>query len=117
MRLQLGYVVARVPDALSSFYRDVLGVATKFADPPRWFQFRLENASLAVSAASEAPPGARGTVLVFESDEPDLHQRVLHFGGAFISRRDMGDHGRVSTYVDPEGNFFQVFRRADRHLD
>jgi predicted enzyme related to lactoylglutathione lyase len=41
-----------------------------------------------------------------------LHQKITSAGGELLARRDMGSHGVVATYKDPEENIFQIFSKA-----
>jgi len=51
-------------------------------------------------------------VIVFEAtDVAALTERIEHLGGRQISSRDMGQHGNVVTFADPEDNLFQLHIR------
>jgi predicted enzyme related to lactoylglutathione lyase len=65
-----------------------------------------------LSSPSEAAPGARGSVIVFgATDLTALTQRIERLGGKHLSSRDMGSHGSVATFADPENNRFQLHVR------
>ena len=54
-----------------------------------------------------------GAVVVFEVDSlAGAEDHVLAAGGRVLSRRDMGAHGKVVTFSDPEGNIAQLFCRS-----
>lgn len=114
-RLQTAYhVVADMPGA-RRFYEEVLGLRLKFADGDRWAQYDAGGANFAIGAPAEAPPGAAGAVVVFETDTLDeLRAKAAAAGTEIRGERDMGGHGRVLTLADPEGNLIQLFERAPR---
>jgi predicted enzyme related to lactoylglutathione lyase len=113
--LQTVYIVAKDTGRLDAFYTQVLGMPVQFRDGNKWTQFREQRSAFALSCAEEAAPGAVGTVPVFQvaGDAADeLHQKITSAGGELLARRDMGSHGVVATYKDPEENIFQIFSKA-----
>jgi predicted enzyme related to lactoylglutathione lyase len=65
-----------------------------------------------VCTPSEAAQGARGSAIVFDAiDVAAFPQRIQRFGGRHLSGRDMGSHGSVATFADPENNLFQLHVR------
>jgi predicted enzyme related to lactoylglutathione lyase len=112
-RLQNVYVVAEQPAALHAFYENALGLALKFHDKERWFQYGVGNTSVALACREEAAPATRGLVMVFEvADFEGARERIEAAGGEVLGTRDMGAHGEVMSLRDPEGNVVQLFRRA-----
>jgi predicted enzyme related to lactoylglutathione lyase len=51
-------------------------------------------------------------MIVFAAtDVAAFAQRFERLGGRHISSRDMGSHGNVATFADPENNLFQLHVR------
>jgi predicted enzyme related to lactoylglutathione lyase len=110
------YIVGRDPAKLSEFYATALALPVKFADPGRWHQMNAGNVAFAVASAEEAQPHGQSPALVFEASAlDDAHARILAAGATFLGARDMGSHGVVRTYRDPEGNAFQTFTKAQQN--
>jgi predicted enzyme related to lactoylglutathione lyase len=111
-RIRTVYYPASSVDALMDFYQDALQLELKFRDGDDWAEFRTGDASFALGSPAETPPNVTGAVAVFESDELDgLIERVGACGGKLLGQRDMGAHGTVATFRDPQGNLFQVVRK------
>jgi predicted enzyme related to lactoylglutathione lyase len=112
-RLQNVYVRAGDMMASRHFYEQVLGLTAKFADGERWVQYDAGGANFAVGSAGEFPEGAAGAVAVFEVFDLDARQTQLADAGIrIVASRDMGDHGRTVTVIDPAGNYLQLFQRG-----
>ncbi|MFA5120940.1 VOC family protein [Zavarzinia sp.] len=113
IKLQLAYVVTPDMAAQRAFYEEVLGLPLKFQDGTRWAQFDTGGANFALAAPEEAPAGATGTILVFQVDDLDATVAALTAAGVAVDPiRDMGTHGRVTSFRDPAGNRLQLFGRA-----
>jgi predicted enzyme related to lactoylglutathione lyase len=109
------YTVAKDMDLLQRFYEGALELPLAFRDRDNWSQFKAGQVSFALSSSLEAAQGARGSVIVFDATDLALFtQRIERLGGRHLSSRDMGSHGRVATFADPENNLFQLHVRADR---
>lgn len=112
-KIQSVYTVVNDMDALQAFYSQALGLQPKFRDKDRWTQFSVGNFNFALSSAEEAAPGAAGSVIVFEAAGlAGIRESVEGAGGKFVGERDMGSHGKVLTFTDPEGHPFQVFCKS-----
>ena len=112
-RLQNAYVITHNMDRSVAFYRDALGLPVKFQDESKWAQFDADGTNFAVSSPDEAAEGAMGAVLIFEVDSSaEAGITIEESGGEVLGSRDMGDHGRVLTFRDPDGNLVQLFQRA-----
>lgn len=112
-RIQSVYSVVSDMDRLQAFYERALGLPLAFRDRHAWCQFKIGQTVFALSSPAEAAVGARGSVVVFETMDPHtLAERILQFGGRHLMDRDMGAHGRVMTFADPEDNRFQLYARA-----
>ncbi len=112
-RLQNAYVVTHDMERAVAFYQDALGLPMKFQDGAKWAQFDAGGSNFAVSSPEEAAEGAMGAVLIFEVDSiADASLTIEKNGGEVLGSRDMGDHGRVLTFRDPDGNLVQLFQRA-----
>lgn len=111
-RIQNSTLVARDADALADFYASALNLKPRFRDAGHWIQFDVNGHNFAIAGPREAAVD-HGAVLVFEVD--DLEAACAKFqslGGALVSTRDMGTHGRVATLTDPAGNTVQCFQPA-----
>jgi predicted enzyme related to lactoylglutathione lyase len=106
------YTVANDMDLLQVFYERALELPLTFRDRSNWCQFKAGQVSFALSSPSEAAKGARGSVIVFDAiDVAAVAQRIERLGGQHLSSRDMGSHGSVATFADPENNLFQLHVR------
>jgi predicted enzyme related to lactoylglutathione lyase len=106
------YTVARDMDLMRAFYEEAMELPLAFRDRDNWCQFKAGPVSFALSSASEAAPGARGSVIVFDAAEmAAFASRIERLGGRHLSSRDMGSHGSVATFADPENNLFQLHVR------
>jgi predicted enzyme related to lactoylglutathione lyase len=107
-RIQSVYTIVRDMDRAQEFYEHALGVSISFRDRSAWCQFKVGNVNFALSSPEEAAAGARGSVVVFETPDADaIRQRIEPFGGRHVATRDMGSHGAVVTFADPDNNLFQ----------
>ena len=104
--------VARDLDLMQAFYEGALELPLAFRDGDNWCQFEAGQVSFALSSPSEAAQGARGSVIVFDANDVAVFvQRLERLGGRHLSNRDMGSHGSVATFSDPENNLFQLHVR------
>ena len=113
--IQTVYLVAKDIGRLEDFYVSALGMPVQFRDENKWTQFRLQGSAFALSSAEEAAQGAVGAVPVFQvagEAQDEVRQKILSAGGQLLAQRDMGTHGVVATYQDPEENVFQVFSKS-----
>lgn len=106
------YTVAHDMDRMQAFYAAALELPLAFRDQDNWCQFKAGPIAFALSSASEAAKDARGSVVVFDAtDVAEAAARIERLGGRHLLTRDMGTHGRVATFADPEGNLFQLHVR------
>jgi predicted enzyme related to lactoylglutathione lyase len=106
------YTVANDMDLLQAFYAAALELPLAFRDRDSWCQFKAGQVSFALSSPLEAARGTRGSVIVFSAtDVAAFAQRIERLGGRHLSSRDMGSHGSVATFADPENNLFQLHVR------
>src|SRR3984957_9956874 len=106
------YTVANDMDLMRAFYEEALELPLAFRDRDQWCQFKAEQVSFALGSPSEAAKGARGSVIVFDANDVAVFvQRLERLGGRHLSNRDMGSHGSVATFSDPENNLFQLHVR------
>lgn len=109
-RIQSVYTVVRDMDRAQAFYQQALDLPLSFRDGAAWCQFKVGTTNVALSSPAEAAAGAQGSVIVFETTEADaVAERIARLGGRQVARRDMGSHGMVLTFTDPENNPFQLF--------
>ena len=103
------YTVASDMDLMRAFYEEALELPLAFRDRDNWCQFKAGPVPFALSSGSEAAQGARGSVIVFDAiDLAAFAPRIERLGGRHLSHRDMGAHGSVATFSDPENNLFQL---------
>ena len=106
------YTVASNMDLMRAFYEEALALPLAFRDRDNWCQFKAGQVAFALSSPSEAAEGARGSVIVFDAiDLAAFVPRIERLGGRHLSNRDMGSHGSVATFADPENNLFQLHVR------
>jgi predicted enzyme related to lactoylglutathione lyase len=113
VKIQNVYQVTRDMARSLGFYRDVLGLKLKFQDGEKWAQLDASGARFALSSPDEAGPAAHcNTVTVFEVDDLAALRKALEQAALpILGTRDMGDHGRVLTARDPDGNIIQFFAK------
>ena len=112
------YMVVKDMDRAQRFYEDALGLVTKFRDRSAWCQFNTGNVSFSLSSPQEAGGRAQGAVVVFKAEQlAGIRHQVEDAGGTFRAVRDMGSHGTVVTFADPDGNDFQVLIRSAKSRD
>ena len=106
------YTVAGNMDLMQAFYGEALELPLAFRDRDNWCQFKAGPVAFALSSPSEAAKGARGSVIVFDAiDLTSFAHRIERLGGRHLASRDMGSHGSVATFADPENNLFQLHVR------
>jgi predicted enzyme related to lactoylglutathione lyase len=106
------YTVASDMDLMRAFYEEALELPLAFRDRDNWCQFKAGPVPFALSSPSEAAQGARGSVIVFDAiDLAAFAPRIERLGGRHLSSRDMGSHGSVATFADPENNLFHLHVR------
>lgn len=111
-RLQNIHFVAQDVAQVADFWQQALGLSLRFRDADRWVQLKAGDDSLAIASPDEGVADQVGAVPVFEADELQAHATAIEeHGGRIIGERDMGDHGRVLTFADPQGNVAQLLCR------
>ncbi|WFU45651.1 VOC family protein (plasmid) [Bradyrhizobium sp. CB82] len=104
------YTVANDMNFMQAFYASALDLPLAFRDRDNRCQFRAGQVSFALSSRAEAAQGARGSIVVFNAVDLTA-QRIERLGGRHLATRDMGSHGSVATFADPENNLFQLHVR------
>tara|TARA_Y100000588_G_scaffold221900_1_gene235804 strand:- start:3744 stop:4052 length:309 start_codon:yes stop_codon:yes gene_type:complete len=95
-----------------SFYRDTLGLPVTFQDGDKWAQFNAGESNFSLSSPDEGASDASGGVIIFEVESIDqFSKKIEKSQGSIIEVRDMGDHGKVLTFKDPDENIVQLFQR------
>lgn len=111
--MQNVYLVAHDVGRVADFWQRALGLSVRFRDADRWVQLQAGDQAFAIASLAEGVPGQVGAVPVFEVDDLQAQAAaIVEQGGRVLSTRDMGDHGRVLTFSDPDGNVAQLLRRA-----
>jgi predicted enzyme related to lactoylglutathione lyase len=106
------YTVANDMDLMQAFYAGALELPLAFRDRDNWCQFKAGSVPFALSSPSEAARDARGSMIVFAGTGiAAIAQKIEQLGGKQVSSRDMGSHGSVATFADPENNLFQLHIR------
>lgn len=112
-KIQSVYLRTERMNDLHAFYETALGLAPTFRDGNKWSQFRVGNTNFALSAPEEAAPVEGAAVIVFEAEDMEAAtHRITTGGGRLLASRDMGTHGTVATFADPDNNIFQVFAKS-----
>jgi predicted enzyme related to lactoylglutathione lyase len=112
MGLQNVHFVVRDVGRAVDFWQGAIGLSLRFRDADRWVQMKAVGDSFALASPEEGHPGQKGAIPVFEVDELESHaEAIVQGGGALLAERDMGEHGRVLTFSDPDGNVAQLFNR------
>ena len=111
-RLQNVHVVGASVERLAEFWQRALGLERRFVDPGRWIQLQAGEDAFAIASPGEGVPAQAGAVPVFEADDLEGHAAAIEeHGGRVLDLRNMGDHGRVLTFSDPDGNIAQLLIR------
>ena len=113
-RIKMVHVAADEVDDCAAFWSRALDLQPQFRDGDRWVQFSIDGSAFAVASREEAGDGTVGATIVFEATDEQDHERLIEAGAIEAASRDMGDHGRIRTYVDPSSNVFQLFWRPAR---
>ncbi|MBR0713909.1 VOC family protein [Bradyrhizobium liaoningense] len=102
------YVVISDMDRAQRFYEKALGLVTKFRDRSSWCQFDTGSVTFSLSSPEEAG-STQSVMVVFKAGQlATVREQVEDAGGTLLALRDMGAHGTVVTFADPDGNEFQV---------
>ena len=99
---------------LLPFYRDTIGLKTRF-ESPAFVVFGDENAAtLALGTHSEVKgknmDPARHMVALATDDVEAEFQRLKSKGVEFIEEPTKFDQVTIATFKDPEGNYIQLFQ-------
>ena len=116
VKLKQIYLTAVDPEALAAFYK-ALGLTVRFADQGKWIQFEGEKTAFCVASLSESVSKPSGNaVLVFEVEDLEAVLKAARKQGADVSDeiRDMGAHGRVAHFKDPQHNLVQLMQAAHK---
>jgi predicted enzyme related to lactoylglutathione lyase len=114
VKLKQVYLTAADPEALAEFYK-ALGLTLRFADQGKWIQFEGEKTAFCVASSSESVSKPSGNaVLVFEVEDLEPVLEAAREQGADVSDdiREMGAHGRVAHFKDPQHNIVQLLQAA-----
>jgi predicted enzyme related to lactoylglutathione lyase len=114
VKLKQVYLTAADPEALAAFYK-ALGLTVRFADQGKWIQFESEKTAFCVANPLESvSKPSSNAVLVFEVEDLELVLKAAREQGADVSGeiRDMGAHGRVAHFKDPQHNIVQLLQAA-----
>lgn len=112
-RVQSVYYTVKDMDRAVSFYEQIFGLKLKFRDGAKWAQFDAGNVNFALSSPEESASLEGGAVTAFEVDDMGPYEAAVTARGCqILQSRDMGSHGRVLAFRDPEGNIVQLFAKA-----
>ena len=107
---RVGYVIVYVRDmdSMVAFWRDKLGFKPSYVSSD-WSEFPLDNIVLALHHSRDARAGHTG--IVFQVDDIHATVNTLRSMGIEVSEvRDIGV-GLEATFIDPEGNKYNLFQR------
>jgi predicted enzyme related to lactoylglutathione lyase len=112
-KVKYTYLVVDDLDAAIAFYRDGLGLILKFRDDRHWAELDAgNNTTIALSSPEEGGLEAGRAVVVFQvKDAEGLATSLLRRGAEIVSRREMGNHGRLVMIRERSGNVFQLHER------
>jgi predicted enzyme related to lactoylglutathione lyase len=112
-RVQSVYYTVKDMGRAVSFYEGVFGLKLKFRDGDNWAQFDGGNVNFALSSPAESASAEGGAVAALEVDDLAQYEAAIRAAGCeILQKRDMGSHGSVLAFRDPEGNIVQVFAKA-----
>ena len=115
LRLKNIYFATADAGQLADFWQRAIGLSLRFRDGDRWVQLQAGEDPFAIASLAEGIPDQSGAVPVFEVDDLEAYSvAIAEHGGRVISMRDMGSHGHVLTFSDPEGNVAQLQVSAAR---
>ncbi len=107
---RVGYVIVYVRDmdSMVAFWRDKLGFKPSYVSSD-WSEFPLDNIVLALHHSRDAQ--ARHTGIVFQVD--NIHETVNTLKSMCIEVSEVRDIGvgLEATFIDPEGNKYNLFQR------
>ena len=111
-KLQNAYYITKNMERAVSFYRDTLGLSIAFQDGNKWAQFKAGASNFSLSSPEQGAFGRSGGVIIFEVESIDQFEKKIEKSqGSIIEIRDMGDHGKVLTFRDPDENIVQLYQR------
>jgi len=114
-RLKSVYYTVKDMDRAVAFYQAAFGMKLKFRDGDKWAQFEGGDTAFALSSVEESASIEGGAVAALEVDDlAACAARLEAAGTPVLQRRDMGPHGSVLAFRDPEGNVVQVFAPAPK---
>jgi predicted enzyme related to lactoylglutathione lyase len=108
--IKLSSVLYPVTDlaAAVAFYRDGLGLPTKFVDGDRYAALDAGGATFALAAGTERV--SEGPVASFKvADLPAALERIRLAGGAIVAEPVDGPHEVRAVVADADGNQFVVY--------
>jgi catechol 2,3-dioxygenase-like lactoylglutathione lyase family enzyme len=97
-----------------SFYRDILGLSLVRQDAESWAEFDAGGRRFALHTVGEGQAVARGgATAVFGVSDLDSAKAVLSASGvASVHDGDVEGYARFTSFLDPDGNVFQLIEYA-----
>ena len=114
-RLDLVFYWVADLDRAVAFYRDLLGLPLMRRDGERWAEFDAGGRRFALHSAEDQPPSTSGATAVFSVGDLDLARVTLSAHGlSATSEGDVQGYARFATFLDPDGNTFQLIEYETR---
>ena len=108
-RLDLVFYWVADLDRAVGFYRDLLGLTLVRRDGERWAEFDAGGMRFALHSAEDQPPSTGGATAVFSVGDLDLSRAGLAAHGlSATSEGDVQGYARFASFLDPDGNTFQL---------
>lgn len=104
MATKLGHVILYVADMdkAVAFYRDIAGLALKFASP-EWSEFATGDTTLALHRASPQWPASHAQPGMIVPDIAAFYQELRAKGVTFTRPPKQEEHGWLADFVDTDG--------------
>jgi predicted enzyme related to lactoylglutathione lyase len=116
-RLDLVFYWVADMDRAVAFYRDVLGLKLLRQDSGNWAEFDAGGERFALHALGAGQTISQGgATAVFSVDDLDEASSELSARGiSAVHEGDVEGYARFASFLDPEGNVFQLIEYARPH--
>lgn len=108
------------PKELAEFYKKVFDKEADYADEGDWYGFQIGSCFLNVGPHSEVTGSAaepQRIIMNIECDDVDNEfERIKAAGATVIAEpysMDGWEGGKIATFADPDGNYFQLMPPFD----
>ena len=113
-RLDEVFVKVEDLEGMRTFYRDVLGFEEEFYDQGWGVGFKIDGASLVLTASDSA---ASGVSLVFACGDIDRSLQAVTEAGVVVTHPLSQGHwgAKIAGFEDPEGNTIYLEQPSGNH--